>query len=101
MEGDELKKYRFPKTLKNQDRWFGFYLDELIPVGVCLAWSLYTGKFLFGIAAGVLIFFCIKKLKKGRGSTWLRDLAYWYLPTSLLKGIFNAVPESCFRQWIK
>ncbi|EKJ7348464.1 type IV conjugative transfer system protein TraL, partial [Klebsiella pneumoniae] len=26
---------------------------------------------------------------------------YWYLPTSLLKGFFHDVPDSCFRQWIK
>ncbi len=32
MTGDELKKYRFPETLTNQSRWFGLYLDELIPV---------------------------------------------------------------------
>ncbi|HBY8950145.1 TPA: type IV conjugative transfer system protein TraL [Klebsiella pneumoniae] len=43
----------------------------------------------------------MKKLKKGRGSSWLRDLIYWYLPTSLLKGFFHDVPDSCFRQWIK
>ncbi|HBY8950112.1 TPA: type IV conjugative transfer system protein TraL, partial [Klebsiella pneumoniae] len=24
-----------------------------------------------------------------------------YLPTSLLKGFFHDVPDSCFRQWIK
>ena len=33
MTGDELKKYRFPETLTNQSRWFGLYLDELIPAG--------------------------------------------------------------------
>ncbi|ELW9504082.1 type IV conjugative transfer system protein TraL, partial [Klebsiella pneumoniae] len=48
-----------------------------------------------------LVFWGIKKLKKGRGSSWLRDLIYWYLPTSLLKGFFHDVPDSCFRQWIK
>lgn len=101
MEGDELKLYRFPKTLRNQSRWFGLHLDEVIPVAICLGWSFFTGKFLFGIAAAILVFWVIKKLKKGRGSSWLRDLMYWYLPTSLLKGFFNAVPESCFRQWIK
>ncbi|SAX35882.1 type IV conjugative transfer system pilin TraA [Klebsiella pneumoniae] len=58
-------------------------------------------KFLFGIASAVLVFWGIKKLKKGRGSSWLRDLIYWYLPTSLLKGFFHDVPDSCFRQWIK
>lgn len=41
------------------------------------------------MAAAALVFWGIKKLKKGRGSTWLRDLIYWYLPTSLLKDFFT------------
>ncbi|WP_064766040.1 type IV conjugative transfer system protein TraL, partial [Escherichia coli] len=49
----------------------------------------------------VLVYFGIKKLKKGRGSSWLRDLIYWYMPTALLRGIFHNVPDSCFRQWVK
>ncbi|WP_404855459.1 type IV conjugative transfer system protein TraL [Escherichia coli] len=60
-----------------------------------------TSKYLFGIGAAVLVYFGIKKLKKGRGSSWLRDLIYWYMPTALLRGIFHNVPDSCFRQWIK
>ncbi|NCC02324.1 MAG: type IV conjugative transfer system protein TraL, partial [Clostridia bacterium] len=83
MTGDELKKYRFPETLTNQSRWFGLYLDELIPAVICLGWGFWTSKFLFGMAAAALVFWGIKKLKKGRGSSWLRDLIYWYLPTSL------------------
>ena len=35
MTGDELKRYRFPETLTNQSRWFGLYLDELIPAVIC------------------------------------------------------------------
>ncbi|WLT60354.1 type IV conjugative transfer system protein TraL (plasmid) [Klebsiella pneumoniae] len=42
-----------------------------------------------------------QETEKGRGSSWLRDLIYWYLPTSLLKGFIHDVPDSCFRQWIK
>lgn len=101
MTGDELKRYRFPETLTNQSRWFGLYLDELIPAVICLGWGFWTSKFIFGIASAVLVFWGIKKLKKGRGSSWLRDLIYWYLPTYLLKGFFHDVPDSCFRQWIK
>ncbi|HBU1474084.1 TPA: type IV conjugative transfer system protein TraL, partial [Klebsiella pneumoniae] len=81
MTGDELKRYRFPETLTNQSRWFGLYLDELIPAVICLGWGFWTSKFIFGIASAVLVFWGIKKLKKGRGSSWLRDLIYWYLPT--------------------
>lgn len=85
MSGDEnkLKKYRFPETLTNQSRWFGLPLDELVPAGICLGWGLMTSKQLFGIAAAVLVYIGIKKLKKGRGSSWLRDLIYWYMPTDL------------------
>ncbi|WP_250205861.1 type IV conjugative transfer system protein TraL, partial [Escherichia coli] len=65
-----------------------------------VSWHHYP-KYLFGIGAAVLVYFGIKKLKKGRGSSWLRDLIYWYMPTALLRGIFHNVPDSCFRQWIK
>ena len=91
MSGDEnkLKKYRFPETLTNQSRWFGLPLDELIPAAICIGWGITTSKYLFGIGAAVLVYFGIKKLKKGRGSSWLRDLIYWYMPTALLRGIFH------------
>jgi conjugal transfer pilus assembly protein TraL len=65
MTGDELKKYRFPETLTNQSRWFGLYLDELIPAVICLGWGFWTSKFIFGMAAAALVFWGIKKLKKG------------------------------------
>ncbi|KUW85706.1 type IV conjugative transfer system protein TraL [Escherichia coli] len=75
--------------------------DELLPAAICIGWGITTSKYLFGIGAAVLVYFGIKKLKKGRGSSWLRDLIYWYMPTALLRGIFHNVPDSCFRQWIK
>ncbi|WP_275274345.1 type IV conjugative transfer system protein TraL [Escherichia coli] len=67
MSGDEnkLKKYRFPETLTNQSRWFGLPLDELIPAAICIGWGITTSKYLFGIGAAVLVYFGIKKLKKG------------------------------------
>ena len=86
MSGDEnkLKKYRFPETLTNQSRWFGLPLDELIPAAICVGWGITTSKYLFGIGAAVLVYFGIKKLKKGRGSSWLRDLiAYFHERRSL------------------
>ncbi|RBO55595.1 type IV conjugative transfer system protein TraL [Klebsiella pneumoniae] len=61
MTGDELKRYRFPETLTNQSRWFGLYLDELIPAVICLGWGFWTSKFIFGIASAVLVFWGIKK----------------------------------------
>ncbi|WP_410260333.1 type IV conjugative transfer system protein TraL [Klebsiella pneumoniae] len=39
--------------------------------------------------------------QKAASSLTLQQCLYWYLPTSLLKGFFHDVPDSCFRQWIK
>lgn len=76
MADDSLKKYRFPETLTNQSRWFGLPVDELIPAAVCIGWGFWTQHYIPGILAAVLAYLAIKKLKKGRGSSWLRDLVY-------------------------
>ncbi|STU47267.1 conjugal transfer pilus assembly protein TraL [Klebsiella pneumoniae] len=67
MTGDELKRYRFPETLTNQSRWFGLYLDELIPAVICLAGVSATSKFIFGIASAVLVFWGIQETEKRAG----------------------------------
>ncbi|UYS33399.1 hypothetical protein NIL14_27200 (plasmid) [Klebsiella pneumoniae] len=59
-----------------------------------------TSKFIFGIASAVLVFWGIKKLKKGGQFLATRpDLLV--SANLLLKGFFHDVPDSCFRQWIK
>ncbi len=67
MTGDELKRYRFPETLTNQSRWFGLYLDELIPAVICLGWGFWTSKFIFGIASAVLVFLGYQETEKRAG----------------------------------
>ena len=103
MSGDEnkLKKYRFPETLTNQSRGGGRPRAALIPAANGIGGGVITSNSLVGIGAAGRGYFGLKKLKKGRGSSWLRDLIYWYMPTALLRGIFHNVPDSCFRQWIK
>ncbi|MEN3262853.1 type IV conjugative transfer system protein TraL [Sodalis endosymbiont of Spalangia cameroni] len=101
MDANELDKYRFPKTLRHQRLWFGLPADEFIPIVTAIGWGVCTGHYLFGLLTPFLFFMGIRKIKEGRGSCWLRDLAYWYLPTSLLKGLFQTIPPSCFRQWTK
>ncbi|EDV1846668.1 type IV conjugative transfer system protein TraL, partial [Salmonella enterica subsp. enterica] len=39
MEGNDLDKYRFPKTLSEQNRIIGLPLDEAIPAAVVLLWG--------------------------------------------------------------
>ncbi|EBV4237152.1 type IV conjugative transfer system protein TraL, partial [Salmonella enterica subsp. enterica serovar Panama] len=49
MEGNDLDKYRFPKTLSEQNRIIGLPLDEAIPAAVVLLWGFFTKKYLFSL----------------------------------------------------
>ncbi len=66
MTGDELKRYRFPETLTNQSRWFGLYLDELIPAVICLGWGFLDQQVHFWHSfSGTGFLGYQEKLKKG------------------------------------
>ncbi|UMX82497.1 type IV conjugative transfer system protein TraL [Klebsiella pneumoniae] len=90
MTGDELA-IPFPETLTNQSRWFGLYLDELIPAVICLGWGFWTSKFIWYGCSGTVFLGYQETEKRAGSSLLLRDLIYWYLPTSLLKGFFHDV----------
>ncbi|WP_390899280.1 type IV conjugative transfer system protein TraL [Yersinia mollaretii] len=98
---DELRKYRFPKTLSEQRRILGIPYDEAIPSFPVLLWGILVQKALFGMGMAVLIWFGIRSAKRGKGSMWLYNLLYWYFPTMLFRGVFKIIPDSSFRQWIK
>lgn len=100
-ERDELYMYRFPKTLNDQAKWFGLPIDELICVIPVIGWAVWINKPIFGFIIGGFIWLLIKKAKKGKGSRWLYNLIYWYLPSFIFKGIYKKTPDSCSRQWIK
>ena len=82
MDSDNLDKYRFPKTLSEQPRLLGLPYDEAIlspPTPVGYMSVIHS----FGLGAAVVIWLLIKTVKRGRGSMWLYNLLYWYLPTAL------------------
>ncbi|MEN4892372.1 type IV conjugative transfer system protein TraL [Erwinia billingiae] len=99
--GDELSKYRFPKTLSEQRRLLGLPLDEAIPTFPIIIWGLFAHKQLFGLVAAVAVWFLIRSAKRGKGSMWLYNLMYWHFPTLLFRTVFKVIPDSSFRQWIK
>ncbi len=69
MTGDELKRYRFPETLTNQSRWFGLYLDELIPAVICLGWGFLNQQVHFWYGCSGTGFLGYQETEKGRGSS--------------------------------
>ncbi len=50
---DELRKYRFPKTLSEQRRILGLPYDEAIPSFPVLIWGILVQKALFGMGMAV------------------------------------------------
>lgn len=101
MTGNEIDKYRFPKTLTEQRRIFGLPLDEAIPIFIVGGLMIWMKKYLFALVVAALLWFFIRKVKKGKGSMWLYNLAYWYLPSELWRVVYKIIPDSCFRQWTK
>lgn len=98
---NKLDRYRFPKTLSEQSRFFGMPIDEAIPVLLLVGWGLMSQKNLFGIISAAVVWFVIRSAKRGKGSMWLYNLMYWYLPWLNSMTVFKILPDSSFRQWIK
>lgn len=98
---DELYPYRFPQMLTEQRRVIGLPLDEVIPVSVIVLWCIWINKPLFGFIIAGIIWFLLRKVKRGKGSRWLYNMMYWYLPTELFRVVFRHIPASNFRQWTK
>ena len=98
MDGKK-KRYIFPSTLSNQRRVMGLPLDEFciyVPLAVA---GIFSNPFLyFPILA--IAYISIKKLKKGKGSSYLINLVYWFLPKSITDFFINALPASYLRYWI-
>lgn len=93
------ERYQFPLTLSNQRRICGLPLDELVlyvPLAIC---AIFINSWIFAPAlAGAII--GIRRLKRGRGSSYLLSLSYWLLPTPVMRFFITALPDSFKRYWI-
>ncbi|PHM59551.1 type IV conjugative transfer system protein TraL [Xenorhabdus ishibashii] len=98
MDGKE-NRYLFPSTLTNQRRVMGLPIDEFcIYIPLALA-GIFSNLFLyFPILA--MAYISIRKLKKGKGSCYLLNLVYWFLPKTMADFFIRALPASYKRYWI-
>ncbi|HEF0975484.1 TPA: type IV conjugative transfer system protein TraL [Escherichia coli] len=101
MTENDLNKYRFPKTLSEQNRIIGLPLDELIPAAVVFIWGFFTRKYLFSLIIAAVIWQLIRAAKRGKSSRWLYNWCYWHLPSELFRVVYRVIPDSSFRMWIK
>lgn len=99
MNDDSRKRYRFPTTLSNQERWFGLTIDEaiiFIPQGFLM---IFYSPYVFSITL-LISFFTIRRLKKGKGSSYLLCVMYWFLPRTITVSFIAALPPSYIRYWV-
>ncbi len=55
MSGNDLEKFRFPKTLSEQNRIIGLPLDEAIPAAVLVLWGFFAKKYVFGLIIATVV----------------------------------------------
>ncbi|HAO0314028.1 TPA: type IV conjugative transfer system protein TraL [Escherichia coli] len=101
MTGNDLEKFRFPKTLSEQNRIIGLPLDEAIPAAVLVLWGFFAKKYVFGLIIATVVWQLIRAAKRGKSSRWLYNWCYWHLPVELFRVIYRVIPDSSYRKWIK
>ena len=66
-----------------------------------MSWGSLTGQYMTGFLIAVLLWAGLKRLKQGRGSLWLLNACYWYLPAVFFRPLYRVIPESAYRFWLR
>lgn len=98
---EEIERYRFPQMLNQPFRLFGLVLDEAILLIVPMAVGFFFSYYMTGLVVGCVTLYLLKKLKKGKPSSYFYNSMYWYLPLFVRGSIFKKIPPSYYRHWIK
>ncbi|NIF23911.1 type IV conjugative transfer system protein TraL [Candidatus Pantoea multigeneris] len=96
---EQRNRYRFAGTFSEQKRFVGLPPDEfclLVPLGLL---AIFVNMWIFGPTL-LATFIGIRRLKNGRGSQYILNLAYWCLPTSVMRFFISILPESYKRHWV-
>lgn len=96
---EQRNRYVFPATLSEAKRWFGLPRDEFVLYIPLCALTIFVNMWIFGPTVAAA-FFGMRALKKGKGSSYMLSLAYWFLPTRWLRLFVDVLPESYKRHWI-
>ena len=92
MTGD---KYAIPGRLDDPELIGLWTLDEFLAMVIPFAWGIFAQHIIIGLFLGGLGWWCLRKAKAGRASTWLLHVAYWHLPGGFVG--LRATPPSYLR----
>lgn len=96
---DAASRYQFPTTLTHQRRFCGLTIDEVVVYFPLIGCAIFVNMWIFAPALAIA-FVGLRRLKQGKGSSYLLGLAYWCLPTSIMRFFITVLPESFKRYWI-
>jgi conjugal transfer pilus assembly protein TraL len=91
-----MRESIIPQHLDEPERYFIFTPDELGVVIMPLGVGTVFFNFVIGLGAASAAFYALRKFKKGQGLHRLVRIAYWVLPSELLR--FKATPPSHLRE---
>ena len=98
MDGKK-NRYVFPSTLSEQWRVMGLPIDEFIIYIPLILAVIFVSLYIY-LPILVVSYVSIKKLKNGKGSSYLIHLVYWFLPKSVTDYFLGGLPASYYRYWI-
>ncbi|WP_241576701.1 type IV conjugative transfer system protein TraL [Rosenbergiella collisarenosi] len=94
----EIDKYNFPETVNEQRRIIGLAWDEFLVVALPILFGILLKCSLIMIVIAVLSWILIRTLKSGRGTQYMANIIYWYLP--YIHFFFRKIPSSGLRHWV-
>lgn len=92
--------YRVPQSLDAPVRWLGLPRDEAIAAALVGGIFLLLGKLLWALVLSAALIIAMKTLKRGQGSAWLVNVAYWYLPAVVMQVVLSHTPPSHQRDYL-
>lgn len=92
--------YKIPKSLDKPMRFLGLPVDEFV-VGFLAAFIFFdVDKYFMALAVPAALIVVLRYLKKGNDSSWLINIAYWYLPSFVTRIFLKNTPPSENREYI-
>ncbi|CAM3825875.1 type IV conjugative transfer system protein TraL [Rouxiella silvae] len=97
----ELDKFKFPETINEQTRIIGLPVDEmfLITTPILAGIGMNMGGQMCIVAC--LLWLLVRYLKRGKGTYYMVDMLYWYLPSFIFRIFYRVIPDSGNRHWIR
>lgn len=94
----QQENYTIPSHLDDGMKFFMWEMDEALAFLGPLGFGVLSGMLLLGVMTGIFCAWLVAKVKKGRGTYFVRHLRYWYLPNEKpFKG--TRIPPSHIREY--